>query len=236
MEPSDPLPPDLLNTSGLQIIGDSGSVMIDQNYRNLCVRPASDTALIYTGGDSFYIQAGSWVVTPFIALRAPTHIHMIEGSGVPSGGNAWFFMQQPDGFNFQYWYVDVNVPGSFGNVGMQVYNGIWQEPCFDSNQKQLRFVDHRNVLLQGWDGVWTYPAGRTYAIINLEPFYQIQFDWSSGSPVTWYYEATATISGTTVTYGWKTTYVGPVATPPGMPYGYNAPLRASAIVIDVTGY
>lgn len=156
--------------AGIEIIGDHGSVILDENYSNLALRLKGTATLssIGTGprGNSVDIDVtGLGLNRPMVAIRCPGP-GMVGFGHFSRTGNRLRF-HGTAGQSFTYYVFDTPIMTTTTN-GLKIWNAAG-DLVFDSNQKYARVRDVQNFTtlsgVTGYPRTLTYESGREYAVI-----------------------------------------------------------------------
>lgn len=218
--------------AGLEIINTAGTVLVDENYVNLAMRSKGSGSTSGSSGLNRLTVALDGLQTPMIAYACATR-HV---------GHNWFASDMSS-TTFQgdlsitatvnYYIFDQPV-ASGANHGMQIYNAAGVL-VFDALNKYARVVDiFGGAALANWTPSRSYPAGRTYAVVQLKKAYQKEVINNGGGnwDVNWYSSAIQ-VNGVAVTgkmLKYKTDNVSV------LPTGAINDPSAQFAVLDVTGY
>lgn len=227
-------------TAGFQVINDAGTILIDENYKNISMKDKR-TVTIGAAGAPQLFGANQFTVascvSPVVFIQCSTGGCFVSGVTV-SGGTATITVRGPAGVSVTVFTFDEPTVGSFG---LQVYNASGQV-VFDSSNKYARVVD----VVSGTTAqiVKTYTSGRTYAVAYLKKGSRQQRQFTSsgcgaGSARNWLsrYSSTVKVAANVVTFDWEM-YYDWGAYDVCEPRSYNSYTDTSftAVVIDVTGY
>lgn len=222
----------VLMPSGIQVINNAGTILIDENYSNLAVRASGTVtgSTSSTGRLDFAVASGlnapMFAIAPsaaqfsVLAYRPDTNVIKIQGR------------DNTQSTNFPYFIFDTPVASGL-NYGLQVFNasGVL---TFDSNLKYARVVDvFGGTTEASWAGTRTYASGRTYAVVELgRAFTKTTENLGGGNYEYIGRRSSLKVVSNVVTTSFVQTYVksGTVNSPP---ITNNA---AKFAVIDVTGY
>lgn len=216
---------------GIRIVNDHGTVLIDENYRNLAVRQqgvvntsttSSTTAVAITSG----IDAPMIAIAPsnrpaYVASISPTAMQFRIGSSVKGSST------------MDYYLFDVPLP-SGGTTGLKIYaaNGLL---CFDSNLKYARVVEiFGGAAVVDWAGTRTFTAGRKYAVVQLKSaLIRSSEKEDRGIYTNTWQQSMVQVVGNVVTTSMRVSGERTGDRTPVSPVNNTA---ASFAVIDVTGY
>ena len=171
--------------TGMEIINDNGSIIIDQNYLSMSFLGKGSITLNQEYGYSFgsgtygpyfsdawraspggYVSQAGAVMVAFRARYATRPVGVFDG-GFDS---TMFVGYSSDGTPpiVDYWFFGRGNATSVENVGLQVFDEVGQ-PTFISGLRSMKVVNAlSDVVLQGQSLVG--PAGGDYAIVVGEPF------------------------------------------------------------------
>lgn len=217
--------------AGIQIVNNFGTILIDENYKNLALRQKTATTTVAASNGRATV-AMSGMNAPMIALASTAYTgvkHMLSSL-------ASFVIQGPSvGSQAVTAYVFDEPQASGMSQGLMVYNAAG-ELTFDSGNKYARVVDvYGGANLADWQPARTYAAGRTYAVVQLKRAYRKEVINNGGGnyDIIWYMSAArvngAVVEGNMIRY--KTDNVN-LGSAPAQVTDYSAQFA----VIDVTGY
>lgn len=153
-------------TVGFEVIGDSGNILISQDYKNMqlvesgTVSPASGT---YAGVSSF---SRTGLVAPILFLSGPRRA-MGYACKKSSGSTAFLiFADGASSAAVNYWIFDIAtlIPS---NGGLQVFTAAG-ELAFDSGAKTLRVIDQLPISSGSANTTKSYAAGASYAVAHVK--------------------------------------------------------------------
>ena len=249
--------------AGIQVIGSSGAVQIDDSYSNLGL--AASGTLTLTLDPATHpqpMQIGTITYTgqtPLLAFAATSPPINIERCTV--SGNTYTYRvrtQSWSNVSVSYWIFDTAAL-TIGSSAPEflLINDAYGNMVFHGGMKPLAVVDFITLTMppNSWDGgtyngavqqQTTYPAGRSYAVIQAtmgvrtETFEPEETYWipepGNKPSQSYYMHSAATVDGSTVTVGLETFESWASEQPT-----YIADTAASAgalnwLVVDVTGY
>ena len=210
--------------AGLKIYNTSGTILIDDTYRNLAVSSSGTTSADGNGN----IDLGAQPAEAMIAVRAT--------SAVTCVGNR--YLKTAAGTSVQWWVF--SHPTAVGTAGLKLWTSAGAL-TFDSSRQYGRVVaDHTQTMSSNVATTYSaaYPSGRTYAAVIRLPgtrFVAIAQDPGSPDPGDWYgrvHHVGAAWSGTTLTLQWVQVLQAFYVT---QPTEYSD-LAAAVLVVEVTGY
>lgn len=155
---------------GAKIINDTGSIQIDQDYKNLAMVAKGNIVTTNTiGGGYSWVDLTITGINPILALRCTTrscHYYYITNSG-----SNWtyriFINNSTAGVDTITYYVFDEPPTPvMSGFGMIIFNSASQ-PCFDNRHKYLRvtaMIEHPHT-----EASHTFTVGRQYAAIISKP-------------------------------------------------------------------
>lgn len=151
--------------AGFEVINDSGSYQVDQNYSNLIMR-AKGTATT-SGYDGRCSRASVVVnngVCPLIAVQGSGYVGLDR---VTRSGSQYTFILYTAGGNgtsINYFVFD-DYAHSSDRFGIEIFNAA-EETVFHSSDKQLRVADVITSNYYGMNNGYsvTLAAGRQYAV------------------------------------------------------------------------
>lgn len=221
--------------AGIQILNSSGTIQIDENYRNLMLR--------YSGSRS---NTNTFTLNnlnlPLVAFRSTAGVNAVYGGSLGNGSG--FFGQLNTG-STNYYIFDIlpSIPSS-SNYGLVIYNASGQ-PVFDALGKPMRFISHhRYTTASEWEGATiNTPSGRTCAVIfgGTGVLYEDTYTGSTGAEGSERFRKIsrvgATTSSTQITLGRMTTQSEYYIDPEGgrVDTIWERP-HVDVTVVDVTGY
>jgi hypothetical protein len=215
---------------GLTIINNYGTILIDENYKNLALRQKTATATTTPLGRVTVPMSG--MNTPMVALASAQY------TGVKSirSDLASFLIQGRDiGTDAVTAYVFDEPQASGVVAGLLVYNAAGQL-TFDSGNKYARVVDvFGGAALADWQPLRSYAAGRNYAVVCLKRAYRKEVINNGGGnyDIRWYMSGTRvvneTVQGSMIRYKEDNVNAGSA---PAQVTDYSAQFA----VLDVTGY
>ena len=206
--------------TGIRIVGNSGSILIDDTYRNMAVVGKGNQGNTNAAAGRIYraIQADDFYTwLPMAGYTLPTH---------------------------RWW--DFGYPPNGTITGLKIFNAS-KQCCFNSALQYARVVDVFDYD-QLDPMVKTYPAGRSYAVILAKPGYQCDqiVRQDPNSTGQWYNYARRflpmmhKVVGNVVTVKWydlpwaePIMWSGPLMVIPPVWLDDN---KSKFIVLDVTGY
>ncbi len=176
-----------MTTGGLQVINDSGTIQIDQNYYNFMLysKSTATTTLINTGTST--VIYGTTITVPttknpqiFFGVNSA---YLSVGHRTVSGGSTSFQVYSNVATTFTY-YVFVTDPAQVADsgYGLQVFREDGSL-VFDARNRFLRFENVFQIAF-GSTSFPLSPAGKTYAaalsfsrtsaaIVSSVPFTQV---------------------------------------------------------------
>lgn len=128
-------------------------------------------------------------------------------------------------------YYVFDIPTNSGNFGLQVFNpaGVL---TFDSSRQYARVVDvFGGPTRAHWEGSRTYPAGRAYAVVQLNTATRREIENVGGKYSATYFSSMSQVSGNVVQTSMQRYLTKDVAA-----QATTEDSSASFAVIDVTGY
>jgi len=222
--------------TGIRIINDAGTTLIDETYSNLCLHTKGSLTLNAVAG-TIHNVAGTWGDTAVVAVRSSGKVFAtIQAGSITIIGAASAVVT--------YYVFDVPT-APYSTYGLLIYNAAG-DVVFDALKKYARVAAiQTGTTAAAWDGTVAYPAGRTYAYAFLVAAYKNNTTWTHvGDPAGHEYRvdvdtqwASASISG--VTIDWQ---YGPVSHKEYINFagGFGAYTtekpKMTAAVVDVTGY
>jgi hypothetical protein len=151
--------------AGLQIINDSGSVQIDQTYRNLCLRQKgtlTTTANLPAGGSSYGSFNVTGLTTPIIAIGGSAQA-TVQTYWDSANARHSFLISTQGGIGTSVPYYIFDVPAELGSAyGFQVRDST-NKLIFDALQQPLRV---RGFYVNQSANVSNLTSGRTYAVAH----------------------------------------------------------------------
>lgn len=142
-------------TTGLQIVNDAGTILIDENYTNLALRLKGTVTL---DSDGVALVAVAGLASPVVAVRCTT----AQAYGELGSGNTSLRIRGNPGASVTYYIFDTPV-GSGLHQGLQVFNAAGVL-CFDSGRSYARVRAAITGDIRTAVGTYTYDSGRTYAV------------------------------------------------------------------------
>lgn len=149
--------------AGIQILNTFGTIMIDENYKNLAVRQSGSVSK--TGRSTTELVPITYPIDAPIVAISPAQFAYVS-SLLPSGQSFRYGggISRPTSIDYYVFDTPVIQPGNFG---LQVYNALGQL-TFDSGMKYARVVDIFGGSTEAsWAGTRTYEAGRKYSVAQL---------------------------------------------------------------------
>lgn len=159
---------------GFQAMNDTGTFLIDGNFRNLCVVKSGTVVTHATNNTAQIVYNGNASSTPLIAYRSTDFVWGFNG--VPSS-NTWTFNTYSinGSQSVKYWIFD-NPPSTVSDFGLIVYNASGQV-VFDATRQYMRFGYRRTgANVAGWKGTLSTKSGRTYAVTPLKTAFALQYE------------------------------------------------------------
>ncbi len=160
--------------AGIEIRNDGGFLQIDQDYRNSMLLSKWSGTTYESGdfwalsGDRFQeIQVNFNSQLPLLGVSCAYQIALIDMVHNPSSpfpNYMRFFINNPTPVPVTFYAFGPQV-ASGGNYGLQVFNAAGTV-AFDALNLPLRVAGQ--IITPADGGVYTYPAGRTYAIMISE--------------------------------------------------------------------
>lgn len=224
-------------TAGIQIFNDSGTVQFDQDYTNLALK----TKGTFTIGSPGYttVQVAN-CKTPLVAVILAGSFAVFQWFSA-DGTTLNFSVSGTVGAAVTYYVFDQ--PGAPANYGLVVYRADGSV-AFDATKQYARIVG----VLAGTSftdnaGTYSYPAGRTYALIVGKPgrYTEVVTNTVGTFPNLKYNRDTTekgsrfTLNGTQVTISSISETTTDYDVGPGVFY-INDSSSWSVIVADVTGF
>lgn len=153
--------------TGLQVLNDSGDIVIDEEYRSFALKSSGSATMGSTdiGGTAAIYTVDITVTnctTPMLALKAANYVSVL-GVNVSGSTYTWTVSSNVASFSFDWWCFDVAaVPAD--TFGLAVYNAAG-ELVFHSSSKAMRVVRSDDAGTGGTSGI-ALTSGRTYAVIQ----------------------------------------------------------------------
>lgn len=157
--------------AGVQIIGDSGVIQIDQNYFNVELQSKQTISTIageaiWQAGQSRLVVTTNINTAPYVAIKPiANEIGLWRSELSGSTLTLTYFCQAPIGTQIQVYFFG-NPSSSPSNFGLQVFNELG-ELTYDSNRKYARVL----LKISGNDDVdepvnYPLPSGKEYAVLQ----------------------------------------------------------------------
>lgn len=214
--------------AGFLVVNNAGSVLIDENYANLAMRVKGSGST--SGSPSQLAVALSGLQSPMVAWASTTFTAMRY---MASDLSQMIFRRDGTGATNIDWFV-FDQPTVTGTQGLQIYNAAGVL-VFDSGNKYARVVDIFGGAAEAdWVPTRTYPAGRTYAVVELKKAYRKESTNLGGGNwhVEWFTSAMRVVAnavtGKMIKYKEDDVTVSPT--------GIVTDNSAQFAVLDVTGY
>lgn len=215
---------------GLTIINNYGTILIDENYKNLALRQKIATSTTSPLGRVSVPMSG--MNTPMIALASTAYTGVKHMASDLSS----FVIQGPQiGSQPLTAYVFDEPQPSGVAAGLLVYNAAGQL-TFDSGNKYARVVDvFGGAGTADWQPLRSYAVGRTYAVVCLKRAYRKEVIHNGGGnyDIRWYMSGirvvNETVQGNMIPYKKDNVNLGSA---PAQVTDHSAQFA----VLDVTGY
>lgn len=212
---------------GLFFKNDSGSIQIDENYKNVAFKSKSTLTLNGSGAGNFTISGTS----PVIAYRSSSGVVLVHAT---SSGSDWtFYFRGPASASITYYVFDEPSSDDSG-APFVVYNASG-EPTFNSNERYMRVVDFVETTVDGtsYSQTETYPSGKTYAVVcchNCRGVFSAPKPFDPGKYLNNHYACASRYSGDSIVFEHLSLQAGEST------FGANYNPEGAHLVIDVTGY
>jgi hypothetical protein len=157
-------------TAGFQVINNAGSILIDENYVNLAMKSKGSGSTSGPTGLNRLTVALSGLSTPMVALASPVRFVGLKNFAADMSS---MLLQGEGSVTSAVNYYIFDKPTSSGvNQGLQVFDAAGGL-VFDSGNKYARVVDiFGGAAEANWTPARVYPAGRTYAVVELKRAYR----------------------------------------------------------------